>query len=52
MVVRWGGQVRRDEQISVEEAVAATNGFWMTVSAGTAASGRAGAQARGQQLDN
>ena len=52
MVVRWGGQVRRDEQLSVEEAVAATNGFWMTVSAGTAASGRAGAQPRGQQLDN
>jgi hypothetical protein len=52
MVVRWGGQVRRDEQLSVEDAVASTNGFWMTVSAGTAAIGRAGAQARGQQLDN
>jgi len=52
MVVRWGGRVRRDDQLSVEEAVAATNGFWMTVSAGTAASGRGGAQAGGQQLNN
>jgi hypothetical protein len=39
MVVRWGGQVRRDEQLSVEDAVAATNGLRRTVSAGTAARG-------------
>ncbi len=50
MVVRWGGQVGRDERLSV--AVASTIGFRTTASARTATSRRAGAQAGGQQLDD
>jgi len=38
VVVRWSGQVGRDGQLGVDDAVAATNRFRMTVSAGTTAS--------------
>jgi hypothetical protein len=37
VVVRWGGQVGRDGQLGVDDAVPATNRFRMTVSAGTTA---------------